>query len=164
MHLDRLKKVGCAVFALMTLLAGLNAGSGTVRAQQGYYDGRYHEYSYGRSREYRENGRFGERYADDVFRLATDRGYDTGFDRGTDDAKRHKAPNPNRSSHYRDGDSGYHDEFGDIEAYRRAYRDGFRHGYANAYRKYHDIYYGHESYYRDLYDRDSDCRDCDYRR
>jgi hypothetical protein len=179
MHLNRFRRIGGAASALIAFAILLPCVT-SVQAQQRYYDGRYHEYTdNGRYRDYHENSRFGERYAYDVFRIATDRGYDTGFDRGTDDAKRHKNPNPGRSSHFRDGDSGYHKEYGDIEAYRHAYREGFHKGYATAYRKYHDYYYGRDSHYdrdsyygrdrsygRDYsYNRESDYRrDNDYRR
>ena len=50
------------------------------------------------------------------------RGYRDGLDRGQEDARDRRSPNPNNSSHYRDGNS--------------AYRDGFRRGYAVGYRQY----------------------------
>jgi hypothetical protein len=57
------------------------------------------------------------------------------LDRGRDDARNRRSFNPNNSSHYRDGDSGYRSEYGSKEAYRQAYRAAFRRGYEVGYRE-----------------------------
>jgi hypothetical protein len=50
------------------------------------------------------------------------RGYRDGLDRGQRDARTNRRPDPNNSSHYRNGN---HD-----------YREGFRRGYFRSYREY----------------------------
>jgi len=50
------------------------------------------------------------------------KGYRDGLDRGQEDARSGRSPNPNNSSHYRSGNS--------------LYRDGFRQGYAVGYRQF----------------------------
>jgi len=50
------------------------------------------------------------------------RGYRDGFDRGQEDARDRRSPNPNNSSHFRSGNS--------------AYRSGFVRGYQEGYRQY----------------------------
>ena len=67
----------------------------------------------------RDRGRYDRGYAS---RVAEQRGYATGLDRGRDDARNRRSFNPNNSSHYRSGDS--------------AYRDGFRRGYGVGYRQF----------------------------
>jgi len=94
--------------ALVLLGAGAPAG-GTAQAQFRRYDRSY------------------------VYRIASDRGYQAGLDRGAEDARNHRRYDPNNSQHYRDGDSGYHSQYGSIQAYRAAYREGFRRGYAQGY-------------------------------
>ena len=69
-------------------------------------------------------------------KIAFDKGYRTGLDRGDDDARHHRTPDPDRSSKYRNADDGYHHEYGPKEEYRESYRDGFRQGYNEAYRNY----------------------------
>ena len=90
----------------------------------GYYGG------YGNNRGY---GSYGlSNYGRQV---AQQRGYQTGLDRGGDDARAGRSPNPNNSDHYRDGDSGYNSSFGNRDAYRQVYRDAFLRGYDQAYRQ-----------------------------
>jgi len=68
-------------------------------------------------------------------RAAEENGYRTGLDRGRDDGRDGRSSNPNNSEHYRDGDSGYHSEFGSREAYKQTYRAAFRRGYSEGYRQ-----------------------------
>ncbi len=96
-----------------------------------YRPGRVYDPVYGSNRYPDNSGRYGSARA-----IAEQRGYATGLDRGRDDARDHRSYNPNNSSHYRDGDSGYHSEYGSKDAYRAAYRDGFRRGYAAGYREF----------------------------
>lgn len=51
-----------------------------------------------------------------------EKGFRDGLDRGQEDARDRRSPNPNNSSHYRSGDG--------------AYREGFRRGYEQGYRQY----------------------------
>jgi Ni/Co efflux regulator RcnB len=80
--------------------------------------------------QYRRRGLSNEGY-----RVARERGYSVGLDRGRDDADNHRSYDYNHSEHYRDGDSGYHSEYGSREAYRVAYREAFRNGYSTGYRQ-----------------------------
>ena len=125
---SRLKRQLCGVtLALMVLLVLGAAPSSTASAQQR----RPWDYGYpqrGRDRD-RNRGNYGQQ-------VAEQRGYSTGLDRGRDDARNHRSFNPNNSSHYRDGDSGYRSEYGSREAYRQAYRAAFRRGYENGYREF----------------------------
>ena len=50
------------------------------------------------------------------------KGYRDGLDRGQEDLRNRRSPNPNNSDHYRSGNS--------------AYREGFRRGYAEGYRQF----------------------------
>ena len=80
--------------------------------------------------QYRRRG-----LTEEGYRVARERGYSVGLDRGRDDADHHRSYDYNHSEHYRDGDSGYHSEYGSKEAYRNVYRDAFRNGYATGYRE-----------------------------
>ncbi len=73
---------------------------------------------------------------DEGRRVAEDRGYRVGVERGRDDANNRRGFNPNNSEHFRDGDSGYRSQYGNIEGYRAAYRDAFRRGYEDGYGRY----------------------------
>jgi opacity protein-like surface antigen len=145
-----------AVFmAVLTILIGTAVGaSSAVKAQdrddrwerdQRGYDRDYGRDSAGqRDRDWdrdrdrdRDRGRDRGRYDRGGYgeRVAEQRGYATGLDRGRDDARNRRSFNPNNSSHYRDGDSGYRSEYGSREAYRQAYRAAFRRGYEVGYRE-----------------------------
>jgi hypothetical protein len=86
---------------------GRGYGYGNGYGYGGYGNGGYGYggYGYGGSGSYEEQ-----------------RGYRDGLDRGQEDARSGRSPNPNNSSHYRSGDS--------------AYRDGFRRGYAVGFRQF----------------------------
>ena len=105
------RTIGGVTAALVLLGAGAPA-DGTAQAQFRRYDRSY------------------------VYRIASDRGFQAGLDRGAEDARNHRRYDPNNSQHYRDGDSGYHSQYGIIQAYRAAYREGFRRGYAQGYGRY----------------------------
>jgi len=83
---------------------GYRGGYGDYRGGYGDYRGGYGDYRGGYN-----NG--------DV-----QRGFRDGLDRGQEDARDRRSPNPNNSSHYRSGNG--------------AYREGFRSGYAQGYRQY----------------------------
>jgi hypothetical protein len=98
MNWDRLKKRLMGVALVLVLLLGVggifdSTAQARVRAPGGY--------------DRRDDER---------------KGYRDGLDRGEEDARDRRRPDPNNSDHYRDGN--------------RAYRDGFRRGYAQGYRRY----------------------------
>ena len=72
----------------------------------------------------------------DVRRIAYDRGFRDGMDRGDRDARRGRRFDLERDDDYRDADNGYHREYGDRDFYRRSYRDGYRAGYTQAFNRY----------------------------
>lgn len=73
-------------------------------------------------------------------RVAQERGYSTGLDRGRSDAERRRSFNPANHGTYRDGDSGHRSEYGSKEAYRLVYREAYRQGYEQGYRQYVGYY------------------------
>jgi hypothetical protein len=81
-------------------------------------------YGYGRSYGY--GGGYGRSYGYGGYGgsggYEEQRGYRDGLDRGQEDARSGRSPNPNNSSHYRSGNS--------------LYRDGFRRGYSVGYRQF----------------------------
>ncbi len=106
------------------------------------YDNRDYGYTYPAPRD---EGRAVPRpyspYGDGVrMRAGYDKGYNDGFDKGRDDARHDRRADPYRQGWYRDGDRGYHREYGPKDAYIASYRDGFLSGYAAA--------YGNGGYYR----------------
>ena len=66
---------------------------------------------------------------------ATERGYREGFEKGRDDGHDGDRFDPYGEKWYRQGDRGYHREYGSREAYKNAYRDAFRRGYEQGYRE-----------------------------
>jgi len=110
--------------SLIGLLSLFTAGAATMTATSAHAQSDY-SYRYDRQ-QFRHEGQ----------KIAYDKGYRTGLDRGDDDVRHHRSPDPDRSSHYRNADDGYHREYGPKEEYRESYRDGFRQGYSEAYRRY----------------------------
>ena len=86
----------------------------------GYGDNRgYGNYGgYGDNRGYGNNGGYGGGYNN----YDVQRGYSDGLNRGQEDSRDRRSPNPNNSSHFRSGNS--------------AYREGFVRGYQVGYRQY----------------------------
>jgi Ni/Co efflux regulator RcnB len=76
-------------------------------------------YGYGRGYGY---GGGGYGYGGGSASYEEQKGYRDGLDRGQEDARSGRSPNPNNSSHYRSGNS--------------LYRDGFRRGYSVGYRQF----------------------------
>lgn len=62
------------------------------------------------------------------------RGYDDGFERGSDDSDDHDRYDPVGHRDYRRGDVGYTRDYGSRDAYKNNYRAGFRQGYDEGYK------------------------------
>jgi hypothetical protein len=75
----------------------------------------------------------GRVYSRDFERRAYDNGFREGVEEGQNDARHNRDFSPQRHSEYRDGDQGYHRDYGDREFYRRSYRQGFQAGYRESY-------------------------------
>ena|SRR5580704_1865385 len=86
--------------------------------------------------EQRIAGEFPNHAYSDAQRIAHENGHRTGLEKGLDDGRHSRSFNPERSSHYRDGDAGYHKEYGLKEDYRIAYRQAFVNGYTEGFREY----------------------------
>jgi hypothetical protein len=93
------------------------------------------------------------RYENQTRRVGFDKGYDDGLKRGRHDGDHRDRFDPARDKKYRDGDHGYHREYGPRFDYVRGYRQGFEQGYRDGYDAYgyarRDRGYG--SYGRDRY-------------
>lgn len=118
-----MKRAGIRNAVIGVGLALIVVAGGAVAGQSAQAQSRYASDGYD---QYRHEGQ----------KIAYDKGYRMGLDRGDDDARHHRTPEPERSSHYRNADDGYHHEYGPKEEYRESYRDGFRQGYSEAYRNY----------------------------
>lgn len=81
----------------------------------------YRSYPYGYGGGYGGYGNYGGGYGGQA-NYEVQRGYRDGLDRGQEDARDRRSPNPNNSSHFRSGNS--------------AYRSGFVRGYQEGYRQY----------------------------
>ncbi|HYX80967.1 MAG TPA: hypothetical protein VE714_01145 [Gemmatimonadales bacterium] len=108
----------------------------------GYYDGRSfprRDDRYGYPGNYPQNGRtypwgrYGD-YGTGVAHIAFQNGVNDGYDKGLDDARDRKYPDPTRQKWYRQGDRHYERRYGSREAYKDLYRRGFQEGYQRAYR------------------------------
>lgn len=85
------------------------------RRNNGYYGGYPRTYPYGGyNGGYRNGGSYNS--------YDEQKGYRDGLDRGQEDLRDHRRPDPNNSDHFRSGNA--------------AYREGFRRGYAQGYRSY----------------------------
>ena len=62
-------------------------------------------------------------------------GYEAGYDKGLGDGRRGERYDPVRHWEYRDGDRGYAESHGSLDAYKNNYRAGFRQGYEAGYRE-----------------------------
>jgi hypothetical protein len=103
----------------------------------GYYDDHYSRGAGISIRiEQRIAGEFPNHAYSDAQRIAQENGHRTGLEKGLDDGRHSRSFNPERSSHYRDGDAGYHKEYGLKEDYRIAYRQAFVSGYTEGFREY----------------------------
>jgi flagellar biosynthesis/type III secretory pathway protein FliH len=61
-------------------------------------------------------------------------GADDGYQKGVEDARKHRSFDPLRHEWYRSGDRHYEGRFGPREQYKDVYRRGFQEGYERAYR------------------------------
>jgi hypothetical protein len=105
MNYERLKKYAFALAVAVMLVSAAGPGSqAVVKAQNRDWDqGRRDDRDrYGNSRD-------------------EQKGYHDGLNRGREDARDRRIPDPSNSSHYRKGND--------------AYRAGFRHGYQQGYRR-----------------------------
>ena len=74
------------------------------------------------------------RYAD-YRRIAYDQGYREGVKEGERDARRGDRFAYQDEREFRNGDRGYHRNYGDRERYRESFRSGYATGYSDAYRR-----------------------------
>lgn len=65
---------------------------------------------------------------------AFQRGADDGYQKGVEDARKHRSFDPLRHAWYRSGDRHYEGRFGPREQYKDVYRRGFQEGYERGYR------------------------------
>jgi hypothetical protein len=85
---------------------------------------------YGSNRDYGRYGGYGRWNSP-----AAERGFREGYKKGRDDGHDGDRFDPYREKWYRQGDRGYHREYGPRELYKNAYRDAFRRGYEQGYRE-----------------------------
>lgn len=98
----------------------------------GIYGGVITDRGYGSDRGY-ETRRDGYGYGAGV-NIAFRNGEADGYQKGLDDARDGKYPQPERQKWYRSGDHNYNDRDGiSRDAYKNEYRRGFQEGYARAY-------------------------------
>lgn len=87
-----------------------------------------------------DRGRYYERDARYVERIAFDNGYRDGLREGERDDRHDDRYNYRDEKRYRNADSGYRREYGPrwvyASAYRRGFEDGYRRGYANVRARY----------------------------
>ena len=95
-----------------------------------------YRYNYPRQYPYYDYGNRGRYNWSNIQAIAEQQGYRDGFERGSDDARHRRSFNLYDSGRFRDGDRGYHSEYGSKDFYRVSYREGFRRGYEQGYRQY----------------------------
>jgi len=78
-------------------------------------------------------GRYGD-YGYGVANIAFQNGVNDGYEKGLDDARDRKYPDPTRQKWYRSADRHYEGRYGSKDAYKDQYRRGFTEGYQRAYR------------------------------
>lgn len=93
----------------------------------------------------------------DSGRYAYDQGYREGLKEGEKDARRGDRFAYQDEREFRDGDRGYHRNYGDRERYRETFRSGYAAGYNDAYRRISDYGRNNGRYGRN--DRYGDPRD-----
>ena len=71
-----------------------------------------------------------------IRRDAYDYGYREGARAGEQDARRGERFNFEDEREYRNGDGGYHRQYGDRDRYRQTFRSGYAAGYSDGYRRY----------------------------
>ena len=70
----------------------------------------------------------------EISRQAVSVGYDEGYRAGRDDRDRGENHDYRDERAYRDATTGYRDNYGDVNTYRRGFRQGFQQGYEDGYR------------------------------
>jgi flagellar biosynthesis/type III secretory pathway protein FliH len=110
---------------------GYYGGRQTPRRDTYGYPGNYPAYPQS-GRNYPQD-RYGD-YGSGVSRIAFQNGANDGYEKGLDDARDRKSPDPTRQKWYRSGDRHYEGRYGSKEAYKDQYRRGFQEGYQRAYR------------------------------
>jgi hypothetical protein len=104
-------------------------GGNTYPADRGVYGGVITNRGYGNSRGYGYGYGAG-------FDIAFRNGEADGYQKGLDDARDGKYPQPERQKWYRSGDRNYNSRDGiSREDYKNEYRRGFQEGYARAYNR-----------------------------
>lgn len=118
-----------ALPACILLMAGTPASAQWNDRDQGRrpngYDNRYDD-------GYRGYGGRGGGYQ---MEYAYRRGFDEGVEKAFEDVRKGRRFDVLRHRRYREGDNGYHREYGPRDLYKNAYRDGFRAGYERAFRE-----------------------------
>ncbi len=89
--------------------------------------GRYDSDDY--DRDHSHHGDYGRGDGSVAARL----GYQDGFAQGRKDAAERKKFKPEKHDDYKDGDRGYHHEYGDKKLYKSEYRQAYVQGYQEAY-------------------------------
>src|SRR6267154_1584874 len=110
--------VGAAILGL-TVMLGISAASGTAEAQYGY-----------------GQGRRGDRYERDLFRIAREKGRQDGLYEGENRARARKSYDPYGSRSYKKAVDGYDSRMGNKSEYQRVYREAYLRGYEDGYRRY----------------------------
>ena len=77
--------------------------------------------------------RYGGNYRYNQYDLASQTGFNDGYERGLDDGRDRRRNDPFAESRYRDGDHGYDRRYGPRDAYKINYREAFRQGYERGY-------------------------------
>ena len=72
--------------------------------------------------------------------VASQSGYNDGYDAGLRDAQGRRKFDPISEGRYRSGDHGYDGDYGSRDAYKVRYRDGFRSGYEEGFSDVHRYY------------------------
>jgi len=81
-------------------------------------------------------------YEREFERRAYDNGYRDGVKAAEKDTRSRRPYSLERHGDWRDGDDGYHRDYGDRDFYRRVFRDGFRAGYSETFNRYTAEYPG----------------------
>ena len=113
-------KIGAAILGFVVIL-GVGATAGTVSAQSRYGQ----DSGYGR----------GNRYNNDVRRIAEDQGFKDGIWEGSNRALARRSFDPYNTNSYKKATDGYNKSMGDKYFYQEAYRQGYLRGYEQGFRR-----------------------------
>jgi hypothetical protein len=147
------RKVFGAVFGLAIVLGVSLMATSTAQAQYPYY-GQDRDYRrdrdddyYRRNRDYRRDQNYGY-YGNDLYRVAQENGYRSGYVQGDSDAAYGRPYNPRGGRVYKDGIQGYNPYFGDKRAYKQAFQQAFQQGYDEGFRRRNTYGNRRGGYYR----------------